>query len=97
MAKLQESYELMVVYSLKNGEDAAKEMVQKFYERLSTMVDSLDEVNAWGKRKLAYPIDDEPEGYYAIYTFVSSPDVPAEINRILNITDGVLRFLITVR
>ena len=51
----------------------------------------------WGKRKLAYPINDEPDGYYTLYTFTSTPDVPAEVERVLNITDGVLRSLVTVK
>ena len=81
MAKLSAKYELMVVFSLKNGEEAA----------------TLEEVNEWGKRKLAYPINDEAEGFYALYTFESKPDFPAEVERVLHITDGVLRSLVTVK
>lgn len=62
MAKKQESYELMTVFSLKNGEEAAKELVEKFREKIASSA-TLDEVNEWGKRKLAYPINDEPDGY----------------------------------
>ena len=61
MAKKQESYELMTVFSLKNGEEAAKELVEKFREKIASSA-TLDEVNEWGKRKLAYPINDEPDG-----------------------------------
>ena len=93
MAKKQESYELMTVFSLKNGEEAAKELVEKFREKIASSA-TLDEVNEWGKRKLAYPIND---GYYTLYTFTSTPDVPAEVERVLNITDGVLRSLVTVK
>lgn len=96
MAKKQESYELMTVFSLKNGEEAAKELVAKFSDKISASA-TLDEVNEWGKRKLAYPINDEPDGYYILYTFTSTPDVPAEVERVLNITDGVLRSLVTVK
>lgn len=96
MAKKQESYELMTVFSLKNGEEAAKELVEKFREKIASAA-TLDEVNEWGKRKLAYPINDEPDGYYTLYTFTSTPDVPAEVERVLNITDGVLRSLVTVK
>lgn len=96
MAKKQESYELMTVFSLKNGEDAAKALVEKFRDKIASVA-TLDEVNEWGKRKLAYPINDEPDGYYVLYTFTSTPDVPAEVERVLNITDGVLRSLVTVK
>ena len=53
--------------------------------------------NDWGKRKLAYEINDETEGYYVLYTFESKPDFPAELERVMNITDGVLRSMITVK
>ena len=74
MAKKQESYELMTVFSLKNGEEAVKELVEKFREKIASAA-TLDEVNEWGKRKLAYPINDEPDGYYTLYTFTSTPDL----------------------
>lgn len=96
MAKKEESYELLTVYSLANGEEAAKELAQRFQERIAAAA-TLGEVNEWGKRRLAYPINDELEGYYTIYNYTASPDVPAEIERVLNITDGVLRYLTTVR
>ena len=96
MAKKQESYELMTVFSLKNGEEAVKELVEKFKSKIEAAA-TLDEVNEWGKRKLAYPINDEPDGYYALYSFTATPDFPAELERVLNITDGVLRSLVTVK
>ena len=94
MAKLNAKYELMAVYSLAKGEEVAKELVEKFKSKIEAA--TLDEVNEWGKRKLAYPINDEPDGYYALYSFTATPDFPAELERVLNITDGVLRFLVTV-
>ena len=54
-------------------------------------VDSVDE---WGKRKLAYAIDDEPEGFYALFNFSAAPEFPEEFYRIAGITDGVLRSLV---
>jgi small subunit ribosomal protein S6 len=95
MAKKTEKYELMAVYSLTKGEDAVKELVEKFKSKIEASA-TLENVDEWGKRKLAYPINDEPDGYYALYTFTSAPDFPAELERVLNITDGVLRFLVTV-
>ena len=93
MAKLNAKYELMAVYSLAKGEEVAKELVEKFKSKIEAAA-TLDEVNEWGK--LAYPINDEPDGYYALYSFTATPDFPAELERVLNITDGVLRFLVTV-
>ena len=47
-----------------------------------------------GKRRLAYPINDETDGFYVLYNFVSTPEFPAELDRVSKITDGVLRSLI---
>ena len=55
------------------------------------------EVDEWGKRKLAYDINYESEGYYVVYTFESKPDFPAELSRVLNITDGVLRSIVITK
>ena len=96
MAKKQESYELMTVFSLKNGEEAVKELVEKFREKIASAA-TLDEVNEWGKRKLAYAINYETEGTYVLWSFTSTPEFPAELERILGITDGVIRFLVTVK
>ncbi len=95
MAKKIEKYELMAVYSLANGEEAVKDLVAKFKAKIEESA-TLENIDEWGKRKLAYPINDEPDGYYALYTFTCAPDFPAELERVMNITDGVLRFLVTV-
>ena len=97
MAKVNAKYEAMVVFSLAKGEDAVKELIEKFKAQIeeNATLESVDE--AWGKRKLAYPINDELDGYYVIYTFESTPAYPAEFTRKVNITDGVLRSLVTVK
>ena len=96
MAKLSAKYEVMVVYSLKNGEENVKTLVEKF-KKLIEKNGTLEEVNEWGKRKLAYEINYETEGYYVLYTFESKSDFPAEFERVVNITDGVLRSMVTVK
>ena len=89
------NYETMFVLSVKESEEATAAMVEKL-KNLVSANGTLDSVDEWGKRKLAYPIEDETEGYYVIYSFESKPDYPAELSRRLNITDGVLRSLVTV-
>ena len=86
-------YETVAVFSLKNGEEKAKELVEKF-KALIEANGTLDSVDEWGKRKLAYPINYENEGYYVLYTFESEPEFPAEFERIINITDDAVRVLI---
>ncbi len=87
------NYETVVVYSLKNGEEAAKELAEKFKGMMEAngTVDSVDE---WGKRRLAYPINDEEDGYYVLYNHQCEAEYPAELDRVFRITDGVLRSLI---
>ena len=96
MAKVSAKYEVMVVFSLKNGEESMQALIQKFKERIERHAEAVEVNEDWGKRKLAYPIEDEAEGYYVIYTFTSAPDYPAELSRRLNISDGILRSLVTV-
>ena len=96
MAKVSAKYEVMVVFSLKDGEEPMKALIQKFKERIERHAEAVEVNEEWGKRKLAYPIEDETEGYYVIYTFQSTPDYPADLSRRLNLSDGVLRSLVTV-
>ena len=87
------SYEIVMVFSVKQGEEATAALVEKF----KTMIESNGSevaVDEWGKRKLAYPINDEPEGFYVLVSFQSEAEFPAELDRVLNITDGVLRSMI---
>lgn len=86
-------YEAVVVLSVKNGDEATQSLVAKF-KALVEANDTLESVDEWGKRKLAYEIDDEAEGYYVLFNFESEPAFPAEFERIANITDGVLRSLV---
>lgn len=86
-------YEAVVVLSVKNGDEATQSLVAKF-KALVEANGTLESVDEWGKRKLAYEIDDEAEGYYILFNFESEPAFPAEFERIANITDGVLRSLV---
>ncbi len=86
-------YETIMVFSLKKGEETAKELAEKF-KALVESNGTLESVDEWGKRKLAYLINYEAEGYYVLYNYEAEPEFPAELDRIAKITDGVLRTLI---
>ena len=96
MAKTGEKYEAVIVFSLKNGEDAVKTLVAKFSDLIKEHAELVD-VDEWGKRKLAYDINYESEGYYVVYHFDSKPEFPDEFERVINITDGILRSLVVLR
>lgn len=55
---------------------------------------TIDSIDEWGKRRLAYPINDEEEGVYTVIDFTSEPSFPAELDRVYKITEGVMRSLI---
>lgn len=95
MAKLGEKYEAMVVFSLKNGEEQVQNLVTKFTDLIKANGELIN-VDEWGKRKLAYAINYETDGYYIVYTFTSKTDFPAEFERIVGITDGVLRSMVVI-
>ena len=86
MAKLGGKYETIFVVDSTLTDEATAAIVEKFK--------TLGEVNEWGKRRLAYPINHKNEGYYVLMTFESKTDFPAELTRIYNITDGIIRAIV---
>ena len=86
-------YETMLITSAALDEEATAALVGKFKSLIEAngTIDSIDE---WGKRRLAYPINDMNEGYYVLIEFESKPEFPHELDRIYNITDGIMRSLI---
>lgn len=96
MAKTQEKYELMYIIDPAQGEEGVAALVEKF-KSLIEANGTLEELEEMGKRKLAYEINYISEGYYVLIKFTSAPELPKEIDRVLGITDGILRSLITVR
>ena len=93
MTKVKNSYETVLVLSMKLGEEGIENMVKKFQDLIEANA-TLDNVDRWGKRRLAYMINTETEAYYVLFNFTSEASFPAELDRIYKITDGVLRSLI---
>ena len=87
-------YETMLITSAALDEEATSALVGKFKSLIEAngTIDSIDE---WGKRRLAYPINDLVEGYYVLMNMESKPEFPAELERVMKITDGILRCLTT--
>ena len=93
MEKIINSYESMLIVSLANGEEVAKETVSKFTNLIAANAE-LVQVDEWGRRRLAYLIDDMSEGYYTVATFKSESDFPAELQRLMNIDESVMRIMV---
>ena len=95
MAKVSANYEVMYIIDPAVGEEGIAALVEKF-KALIEANGTITEMEEWGKRKLAYLINKVSEGYYVLVKFTSGPEFPAELDRIMKITDGILRSLITV-
>ena len=96
MAKTTEKYEVLYVLNPNLTEEETQAIVEKF-KTLIEQNGTVDEMEEWGKRKLAYEINYLTEGYYVLVKFTSGPELPAELDRILGITDGVIGSLVTLR
>lgn len=90
MKKILSKYETMFIVDVSGGEEATAAVVEKFKSLIEAngTVESFDE---WGKRRLAYPINDMNDGYYVLVNFEAEPSFVAELERIFNITEGVMR------
>ncbi|MDD4716012.1 MAG: 30S ribosomal protein S6 [Oscillospiraceae bacterium] len=96
MAKVSADYEVVYILKPNLGEEENAALVEKF-KTLAESHGTLKEVDEWGKRRLAYPINDMQEGYYVLMAFQSAPAFPAELDRVFKITDGVMRSLIVCK
>ena len=90
------SYETLFAVSGNLAEDDCKALVEKFVNLVKDNATDV-EVNEWGKRRLAYPINYVTEGYYVLVSFKSEPSFPIELERVFGITEGVLRYMTTTK
>ena len=93
MEKAVNSYETMFIVNPTISEDDVKATVEKFTALIAGN-GTVGEVNEWGKRRLAYPINDIPEGYYVLVNFTSASDFPAELDRRYNIDENIMRGIV---
>ena len=93
MEKIINSYETLFVIDPDLTEEATHALVEKFTSLIAANgeIESTDE---WGKKKLAYSINDKTEGYYVLVNFKSEGTLPSELERIFGITEGILRSIV---
>ena len=94
MAKITGKYEVLYIIDPAQGEEGIAALVEKF-KAMVEAEGTLLNIDEWGKRRLAYEIDDKTEGYYVLMNMESKPEFPAELDRVFKITEGVMRSLIT--
>ena len=95
MAKITGKYEVLYIIDATIGEEATATLVEKF-KAMVEAEGTLTNIDEWGKRRLAYLIDDKAEGYYVLMNMETKPEFPAELERVMKITEGVMRCLTTV-
>ena len=95
MAKTTGKYEVLYIINPTLGEEDTEALVEKF-KAMVEAEGTLTNIDEWGKRRLAYPINDLAEGYYVLMNFESNPAFPAEMERVMKITEGIMRCLTTV-
>ena len=90
MENNRNSYETMFIVSLANGDEAAQATVAKFTDLIAKNAEVV-QIDDWGKRRMAYPIQDMTEGYYTVATYKCDGAFPAELERLMNIDESVIR------
>ena len=85
-------YELVYIIDPAVEEEARKTLIAKFSDLITGNGGSVDKVEEWGKRRLAYAIDYKTEGYYVLVNFQAEAELPRELERNLQISDSVIRY-----
>ena len=90
------SYETLFAVNGNLAEDETKAVVEKFVALINENASDVN-VNEWGKRRFAYPINYVTEGYYVLVNYKSEPSFPIELDRVFGITESVLRYMTTTK
>ena len=88
-------YELMYIMVPTLDGEALETVMTKVTTLIESVNGTITEVKKWGKRRLAYEINDIKEGFYVVVTFDADPSSITEIDRVLKLTEEILRFMIT--
>ena len=90
--KRMNKYEVVYIIDPAVEEEARKEIIAKYNALIANNGGSVDKVEEWGKRRLAYAIDYKTEGYYVLVNFQAESELPKELERNLQISDSIIRY-----
>lgn len=93
MVEVINKYESIFIIDVTKTEEETASIVEKIKSLIESNA-TLEGVDTWGKRRLAYEINDQNEGYYVLVNFASKPEFPKELERIYGITDGIIRHIV---
>ena len=85
------AYELMVILNPEVEDRAVEPSLSKFLEIVTNAGGTIDNLDIWGRRRLAYELQKKSEGIYAVVNFTASPETAAELDRVLNLNESVMR------
>ena len=88
------SYEMLYILDNDLTDEKKEELVNKFNDVITKANGTIDTVDKWGTKKFAYDINYKSEGYYVLINFKANSDLPNELESIMKITDGVVRFIV---
>ena len=84
-------YELMFIADPELDERGLKKLTEQYLELVTKEGGSVENTDIWGRRKLAYEIDGKTEGNYVVVNYTTTPEVSAELDRVLNLNESVVR------
>lgn len=88
------AYEALYIIRLEQDEEQINAVIEKFKTLVENRGGEITKLDKWGKRRLAYEIKHNREGFYVLMEFNGEPDTVAELDRVYRITDEVLKFMI---
>ena len=91
---MMRKYETIFILHPSLDEEAVKANIEKFKGVIENGGGTVENVDVWGKRTLAYEIKKVNEGHYTLINFAANPELPKELDRIFRITDGIIRHII---
>ncbi len=84
---------MLTIFSAALTDEDKEKMVEKYTKLMETDGGKVTNVNKWGVKKFAYPINYKKEGYYVLFNFEAQPYVPEKISKLMNIDESVMRSL----
>jgi small subunit ribosomal protein S6 len=90
-------YEIMTIYKIELGDQAAKDLSSKVQELITSMEGKIVKMQYWGKRRFAYEIKSKQEGYYDVINLEIDSSKISKLKSKLNMMNGLLRYLITAQ
>ncbi|QSQ08677.1 30S ribosomal protein S6 [Koleobacter methoxysyntrophicus] len=88
------NYETLFIIDPNLDEEAIKNLIEKFKGLIETNGGEITNLDEWGKRRLAYKVENLTEGYYVLINFKGEPAVAQDLERVFKITDGIVKYLI---